>query len=175
MTKLRIRALLMLGLIAVAFSANANDRGYRAGFETGNGGGWRLGEHRGGGYAIYYQGHRMPGEALDVADGWVIGTDRRAGGFGIYRWNGRRWNRVSGGAVRIGGSYDRPWVINDRNRKYVWNGRGWNEVRHTGGYGFNRDHRDRGYRNSFDRHDDRRYEDRNRRPRDRDTVRRGRW
>jgi len=68
---------------------------------------------------------RMPGTATDIGDGWVIGTDRRSGGYGIYRWNGRSWRRTSGGAVAIGGSYERPWVINDRNERFVWNGREW--------------------------------------------------
>lgn len=93
---------------------------------------WRLGEHN----QIYQRTdrgwQRVQGSAIDVGDGWVIGTDRRNGGFGIYRWNGRRFDRMPGGAVEIGGSYERPWVINNRGERFEWMGHDWREVR-TGG------------------------------------------
>jgi len=67
---------------------------------------------------------RMPGEAIDVgvgADGsvWVVGTDERAGGFGIYYWDGNTWLRVEGGAVRIDvDPSGNPWIVNDRHELY---------------------------------------------------------
>lgn len=95
-----------------------------------------------------YRWTRMPGSATDIGDGWVIGTDRRSGGYGIYRWNGRSWRRTSGGAIAIGGSYERPWVINNRNERFVWNGRDWSR-----GY-------DRGYSQSLRSRGDRIHQDR---------------
>lgn len=93
---------------------------------------WR----HGGGYDIYYRtpGHswrRAPGSAVDVGDGWVIGTDRRHGGFSIYRWDGYRWHRMPGAGVRIGGSYHNPWVVNDRGERFSWTGYGWREERNA--------------------------------------------
>lgn len=90
---------------------------------------WRIGDHN----QIYHRTdrgwQRVQGSAIDVGDGWVIGTDRRNGGFGIYRWNGRRFDRMPGGAVEIGGSYERPWVINNRGERFEWTGHDWREVR----------------------------------------------
>ncbi|MDY6984264.1 MAG: hypothetical protein SV422_14355 [Pseudomonadota bacterium] len=99
----------------------------------GNGLEWR----RGGGYDIYYRApgnswRRAPGSAVDVGDGWVIGTDRRHGGFSIYRWDGHRWHRMPGAGVRIGGSYYSPWVVNDRGERFSWTGYGWREDRNAG-------------------------------------------
>ena len=95
---------------------------------------WRLGE----GYRIFHRDHhdrdwrRVPGSATDVGDGWVIGTDRRNGGYGIYRWDGRSWHRMPGAGVEIGGSYDSPWVINDRGERFSWTGYGWREEANFG-------------------------------------------
>lgn len=95
---------------------------------------WRLGDaRRGGGREILYRvpGSRRwqvaPGEATALADGWVLGTDRHRGGFGIYRWNGRGWSRMPGEAVQIGGSYSRPWVVNATGTRFTWDGREWRE------------------------------------------------
>ncbi|MFT4862751.1 MAG: hypothetical protein ACI95C_001975 [Pseudohongiellaceae bacterium] len=85
---------------------------------------------------------RLPGSATAVADGWVIGTNREPGGYGIFRWNGRRWEQAPGGAVAIGGSYRRPWVINDRNQRFVWNGYDWDSAGRSG-------YRQPAYSNSF--------------------------
>ena len=118
------KLVLAICVLGFAVAASARDLDY--------GGGWRLGngyDHHG----IYrWDGHgwrRMPGSATDVGDGWVIGTDRRRGGFGIYRWNGRHWGRVSGGAVSIDGTYEQPWVINNRGERFFWNGYDWDGVR----------------------------------------------
>jgi hypothetical protein len=66
-----------------------------------------------------------PGAAKDVGDGWVIGTNVEAGGYGIYRWNGAGWTKVPGSAVRIGGTYRTPWVVNKFNQIFRWTGSGW--------------------------------------------------
>lgn len=87
-----------------------------------------------GGYEILYKvrGSKRwltaPGSAIAVADGWVLGTDRHRGGYGIYRWNGWGWSRMPGEAVRIGGSYQQPWVINESGLRFVWNGYQWRET-----------------------------------------------
>ncbi|MEX0618692.1 MAG: hypothetical protein WDZ76_05725 [Pseudohongiellaceae bacterium] len=70
---------------------------------------------------------RLPGSAQDVADGWVIGTDRRSGGYSIYRWNGRGWQRMPGGAVEIEGNFEHPRVINNRGETFRWTGSRWLE------------------------------------------------
>ena len=117
-------ALLLSILLSVASQVQAD--GSRDRF---NGGEWRLGNHN----QIFQKTgrgwQRVQGSAIAVADGWVIGTDRRNGGYGIYRWNGRRFDRMPGGAVDIGGSYERPWVINNRGERFEWTGRDWREVR----------------------------------------------
>lgn len=101
----------------------------RDGWRGGGRSEWRIGDHN----QIYHRTdrgwQRVQGSAIDVGDGWVIGTDRRNGGFGIYRWNGRRFDRMPGGAVEIGGSYERPWVINNRGERFEWTGHDWREVR----------------------------------------------
>lgn len=74
---------------------------------------------------------RLVGEAADIgvgADGtaWVIGTDERRGGFGIYRLQGDTWARVSGGAVRIDvDAHGDPWIVNNSHEIYKWNGNDW--------------------------------------------------
>ena len=162
-------ALLVLALIPAP--AQADDRGFR---DRGNSGAWRLGERHRDGYAIYRGGYRVPGSAIAVADGWVLGSKRESGGFAIYRWNGRDWDQAPGGAVEIGGSYRRPWVINNRGQRFTWNGYDWNrDFAGAGrGFGFNNRGVDRGFRQ--DRHNpfrgsdfkrrqpDRNFRDRNR-------------
>lgn len=67
---------------------------------------------------------RLEGGASDIGVGangsvWAVGTDERAGGFGIYHWNGFSWGRVKGGAVRIDvDPMGSPWIINDSHRIY---------------------------------------------------------
>lgn len=106
---------------------------------------------------------RAPGEAVDVADGWVIGTDRRNGGYSIYRWNGFNWDRAPGAGVDIGGSYNNPWVINDRGERFAWNGYDWRRD------GYSRQRSERSLGNSWrgrDRDEDHRDHGRNERDRD---------
>jgi hypothetical protein len=67
----------------------------------------------------------LPGAANDVGDGWVIGTKAEGGGFGIYRWNSTGWDKIPGGAVRIGGTYRTPWIVNNQNLIYNWTGSAW--------------------------------------------------
>jgi hypothetical protein len=63
------------------------------------------------------------GFARDIGDGWIVGTDSRPGGFGIYRWNGNNWDRVPGGAVRIGGTFDKPLIVNNAGIVFAWDSR----------------------------------------------------
>jgi hypothetical protein len=112
---------------------------------------WRLGSGRRDGHTIFYreagarQWYRAPGAAVAVGDGWVLGTDRRNGGYGIYRWNGDDWQRMPGAAVDIGGSFHSPWVINDRGQHYRWTGDDWRLESHY------RRHEDVGERRDEDR------------------------
>lgn len=147
-----------LGLVAATFflfatgSVLADDRDHRDRhvIAAGAADGWRLGERTRGGFAIYRRAgrgwYRVPGAAVDIADGWVLGTKRESGGYAIYRWNGRGWDQAPGGAVQIGGSYRRPWVVNNRGQRFTWNGYDWDA--------------DYGYQRAFNgRHDNNRYDD----------------
>lgn len=79
---------------------------------------------------------QLPGTATDIGIGgdgtvWVLGTDSKSGGYGLWRWTGRTWvpdeASVSSAGVRI--SVDergQPWVVNDsgeiwrRNSRTSW-------------------------------------------------------
>lgn len=144
MTSSLNRALVLLVcLLSFAGQASARDRDLD--------GAWKLGHGRDH-YGIYHfdgrSWRRMPGTATAVGDGWVIGTDRRGGGFGIYRWTGRGWNRVPGGAVSIGGTYAQPWVINNRGEQFYWNGYDWDPAR-RGNHRYGNDHRGNAFGNTY--------------------------
>ena len=64
---------------------------------------------------------KYPGKARDVGDGWVIGTGSLGdGNYKIYKWNNKRWEKMPGGGVSIGGDYDNPWVVNASGSIYRW-------------------------------------------------------
>ena len=161
----RVTKVLLSGCLVLATAwAQADDRiNVRIGWSSPGGLEWQLGQALGWnrGHEILYRNrgsgrwYVAPGAATALGDGWVLGNDWQRGGWGIYRWNGRDWNRMPGAAVRIGGSYRSPWVINDRGVRYEWNGNDWREDRGRGN----------GYR---DRDDDRDRWGNNRRGRDRD-------
>ena len=156
----RSSALILTILLAALSPAQAD--GARDRF---SGSQWRLGSHN----QIFLKTdrgwQRVQGSAIAIADGWVIGTDRRDGGYGIYRWNGRGFNRMPGAAIDIGGSYEHPWVINNRGERFEWTGRDWREVR---SYSSNRNNRadERRYdRDDHNQRDDYRNNNRNERRR----------
>lgn len=155
--RIRTVALLVTAIFLCGSSAAlADDRDYRGrGDHVRDGDGWRLGERTRDGYAIYRRSgrswYRVPGSGIDIADGWVLGSKRERGGYAIYRWNGRGWDQAPGGAVEIGGSYRRPWVVNNRGQRFTWNGYDWEA---SYGYGHERGDRrryDRDRRHRFDR------------------------
>lgn len=162
---------LIVCFAGLPMTAQADDR---HGWRGSTGIEWRLGGYRGGsrGYEVYFRyrdgrgWRRAPGSVFALADGWALGTDRRHGGYGIYRWSGNGWIRMPGAAVRIGGSYARPWVINDRGERFIWNGRDW---RRDGG-AYRRDDRYR-YERSFGNDVWRGHNNRNDRYRGRDENR----
>ncbi|MGA1278483.1 MAG: LamG-like jellyroll fold domain-containing protein, partial [Candidatus Kapaibacteriota bacterium] len=61
---------------------------------------------------------KIPGSAHDIAAGngdtiWAIGTDKEIGGYGIHKWDGYGWTKITGGAVRISVDLNgNPWVVN---------------------------------------------------------------
>ena len=63
----------------------------------------------------------VSGWAVDVGDGWVIGHAQSGGGNQIFRWNGQGWDLMPGGAVRIGGTYSSPWIVNSSKQIFRWN------------------------------------------------------
>lgn len=178
MKALTCKTLLIVSLALASFGASADDRfdnRYRFGGNTAVE--WRLGSFLGRhqGYEIMFRAGnsgrwiRAPGYATAIADGWVLGTDRHAGGYGIYRWNGYNWDRAPGTAVRIGGTYRQPWVINDRNIRYEWNGYDWREAGYAGRNSFpGNDRFDRDSRFGRNDRDERRFDDRSRDRDDRD-------
>ena len=145
----------MFGLAAVVcflFGSSvvvAGDRDFRDSYRDSDriNGSWRLGERTRDGFSIYRRSgkgwYRVPGSAIAVADGWVLGAKRESGGHAIYRWNGHNWDQAPGGAVRIGGSYSRPWVVNNRGQRFFWNGYDWSPEHGV------RNGRPTDYRNSF--------------------------
>ena len=134
MKQITLKFVLAMSLLAASAAASADRPRHCEDLRHGpQSGCWRQGDGHRDRYSIYYQENnhwrRAPGSATDVGNGWVIGTDRRDGGYGIYRWTGYGWRRVPGAAIAIGGPFDRPWVINDRNERFVWNGRDWDHDR----------------------------------------------
>ena len=66
---------------------------------------------------------KMPGRVMDIGVGangkvWVIGTNKESGGYGIYRWSGRKWVTVKGSAVRIDVDPKGPFGTNNGNNIY---------------------------------------------------------
>ena len=69
---------------------------------------------------------KLPGTAEDVGEGWIISTESAGPhGNGIRRWNGLDWENMPGAAVRIGGTYLQPWVVNSNGNIYRWTGSDW--------------------------------------------------
>ena len=60
----------------------------------------------------------MTGAATDIGVGsdgsiWILGTDRQAKGYGIYRWESNNWVKANGDGEVITVDRDgNPWVIN---------------------------------------------------------------
>ncbi len=76
----------------------------------------------------------LPGRAKDIGIGaegsvYVIGTTAESGGYGIYKWNGSDWTKISGGAVRVTvDNTGTPWVVNSSGNIYKRNGGGWTQL-----------------------------------------------
>jgi hypothetical protein len=69
-----------------------------------------------------------PGKfASDVGQGWIISNEPTGGGFKIYRYNRstRAWDNIPGGAVRVGGTYENAWVVNDGGAVFEYVNNGW--------------------------------------------------
>jgi hypothetical protein len=70
-----------------------------------------------------------PGKlATDVGLGWIISNEDAVpwGGKQIYRWDKvkKAWINVIGGALRIGGTYVHPWVVNHEGKAFEWIAKG---------------------------------------------------
>ncbi len=60
--------------------------------------------------------HRLASDIGVAADGtvWIVGTDVRSGGFGVYRWAGRDWESHDIGAVSVEvAPRGAAWLITD--------------------------------------------------------------
>jgi hypothetical protein len=78
---------------------------------------------------------QMPGAARAIAMGangavWAIGMDRQAGGYGVYRWDGARFQQVPGIAgVRLAvDPRGNPWVVDSFSNVRRWTGRSWENL-----------------------------------------------
>ena len=82
---------------------------------------------------------RFPGKANDVSIGrgrvWIIGTDKEAGGFAIFKYGGPRtkaygrWQKVTGSAVRIAvDPKGVAWVVNKNHLIFRYTGSKWLRV-----------------------------------------------
>ncbi|MFC1745484.1 tectonin domain-containing protein [Candidatus Riflebacteria bacterium] len=76
----------------------------------------------------------LPGKAKDIGIGangaiWVIGTNKEAGGYGIYRWHGRGWQKIAGSGVRIDvDEHGNAWIVNKRGDIFRFDGKGWQHI-----------------------------------------------
>ncbi len=75
---------------------------------------------------------KLPGTAKDVGEGWIITADPSDPDRNIIqRWNGVAWENMPGttvmpdGALRIGGTYLQPWVVDSNRSVYRWTGSDW--------------------------------------------------
>src|SRR5206468_5720316 len=60
---------------------------------------------------------------------YVTGLNETVGGFGIFRWDGDRWEPCPGGGVRIAvDESGSPWVVNQSGTLYRWSDDRWQEV-----------------------------------------------
>jgi hypothetical protein len=72
---------------------------------------------------ILNEWQKAPGKGYQVAIGgeevYIIGTDAKKGGYGIYRWARGAWENIPGAGVTIAADGDGvPWVCNDNNDIY---------------------------------------------------------
>lgn len=57
---------------------------------------------------------------------WVIGTNAEAGGYGIYRWSGKSFQKIPGSGLKI--SVDgkgNAWIVNKKKEIHAYNGTKW--------------------------------------------------
>lgn len=66
--------------------------------------------------------------ASDVGHGWIIAENEpTAGGSKIYRFDyaANSWVNIPGGAVAVGGTYQQPWIANDRGDVFRYVNNSW--------------------------------------------------
>jgi hypothetical protein len=57
---------------------------------------------------------------------WVIGTNKEGGGFGVYKWLGKRYQKVNGSALQISvDAAGNPWLVNNAKAIYKHDGKRW--------------------------------------------------
>ncbi|MEK9723433.1 MAG: tectonin domain-containing protein [Rhodospirillaceae bacterium] len=77
---------------------------------------------------------KVEGAARDVGAGannqtWVIGTNKEAGGYGIYRWDTGKWAKINGSAERIDvGPDGNAWVVNNKGEIFQHDGKAWKKM-----------------------------------------------
>src|SRR5690606_9069946 len=72
---------------------------------------------------------QLPGAANDIGAGgevWVVGANRMPGGYGIWRWDGRQWQSVAGGGMRLDvGARGDAWLVDEAGRVLSWRAGRW--------------------------------------------------
>ena len=81
---------------------------------------------------------RLPGAGRAIGVGangtaWLLGQTATAGGYAIYRWSGKAWSRVSGGAVSIDvDQAGNAWIVNNVGAISRRSGSGWQSLSGAG-------------------------------------------
>jgi len=77
----------------------------------------------------------LPGRATDIGVGinshvWVIGADKLGCDHSIQKWQGGKWKKISGGAVRIDvDPAGNAWVVNSANQIFRYSDDEWTQVK----------------------------------------------
>ena len=82
---------------------------------------------------VTFQWALWSGAAKDIDVGsngkiWAIGTNKRAGGYGIYRLDNSTWVEMPGAGVRIAvDKVGNAWVVDENGGIHYYNGKSWEQ------------------------------------------------
>lgn len=77
---------------------------------------------------------QLPGKVTDIGVGpkgqiWALDAKRANCNYGVQKWTGKKWEKISGGAVRIDvDPKGMPWVINSNNNIFRYDGAKWHQL-----------------------------------------------
>ena len=79
-------------------------------------------------------GQKLPGKVTDIGVGpkgeiWALNAKKANCNYGIQKWTGKKWEKISGAAVRLDvDPKGMPWVINSNNNIFRYDGRKWHQL-----------------------------------------------